>query len=151
DYDDSTHFKRSLQELKDLCSQIRYAADYCETSFVNAEQQQKVVDNTKEYLCQAVVTVIDHLGSVSANLDYELSRSNTVSQTECRIDGLKQRLITCQQYSHKLALTKFFWNTDFRSYHSRYIVPRKFLFYLSYEFNSLVSLLYQSQFYFIFS
>ncbi|KAH7849181.1 hypothetical protein Vadar_014230 [Vaccinium darrowii] len=123
--DDSTRFTKSLQELKDLCSQLHHAADYCETSFLNAEQVQKkaVMENTKEYLCKAVVTVVDHLGSVSANLDYRLSDDNVVSETEIRINGLTQRLVTCNQYSHQLALTKVSWNANFPRYNLRYIFP----------------------------
>ncbi|GFY96359.1 hypothetical protein Acr_11g0006650 [Actinidia rufa] len=41
DDDDSTRFNKSLQELKDLCSQLHYAANYCETSFLNAEHRRK--------------------------------------------------------------------------------------------------------------
>lgn len=48
------------------------------------------MENTKEYLCRAVVTVVDHLGSVSANLDDRLSNDFAVSETEFRINGLKQ-------------------------------------------------------------
>lgn len=51
---------------------------------------RRVVENTKEYLCRAVVTVVDHLGSVSANLDYRLSNDCAFSETEFRINGLKQ-------------------------------------------------------------
>ncbi|CAL5400267.1 unnamed protein product [Camellia sinensis] len=123
--DDLTGFDKSLKELKDLCSQLHYAADYCEASFINAESVHKnmVMENTKEYLSKAVVTVVDHLGSVAANLDYQISQDNSVSETEFRINGLKQRLVTCQQYSHKLALTRLCWNAKFPRFHPRYIFP----------------------------
>ncbi|XP_058224057.1 protein ABIL4-like [Rhododendron vialii] len=123
--DDPTRFSKSLQELKDLCSQLHYAADYCETSFVSADHAHKksVVQNTKEYLCRAVVTVVDHLGSVSANLDYRLSNDCAFSETEFRINGLKQRLVACQQYSHQLGFTKVSWNASFPRYNPRYIFP----------------------------
>ncbi|PSS01892.1 Protein ABIL5 [Actinidia chinensis var. chinensis] len=126
DYDDdSTRFNKSLQELKDLCSQLHYAANYCETSFLNAEHQRKkiMMENTKKYLCRAVVTVVDHLGSVSANLDYQISKNNAVSETEFRINSLNQRLVTRQQYSHKLALAKLCWTANFPRYHPRYLFP----------------------------
>ena len=48
------------------------------------------VENTKEYICRAVVTVVDHLGCVSNNLDYLLFKNNSSSETELRIDCLKQ-------------------------------------------------------------
>lgn len=121
--DDSTKFHNSLQELKDLCSQLHHAADYCEKAFVKAEEKRDVVENTKEYLCRAVVTVVDHLGSVSAKLECQISTIDTASETKLRIDGLTQRLATCQQYSNKLALTKLCWNTDLVTFHRRYISP----------------------------
>lgn len=49
-----------------------------------------VVENTKEYICRAVVTVVDHLGSVSANLECQLSQADGFSDTELRIDSLNQ-------------------------------------------------------------
>ncbi|XP_055801949.1 probable protein ABIL5 [Solanum dulcamara] len=121
--DDSTKFNNSLQELKDLCSQLHHAADYCEKAFVKAEEKRAVVENTKEYLCRAVVTVVDHLGSVSAKLECKISTIDTASETELQIDGLTQRLATCQQYSNKLALTRLCWNTDIATFHRRYISP----------------------------
>lgn len=48
------------------------------------------MENTKEYVCRAIVTIVDHLGSVSANLEYEFSKTNTVSDVELRINCLKQ-------------------------------------------------------------
>ncbi|XP_019246869.1 PREDICTED: probable protein ABIL5 isoform X2 [Nicotiana attenuata] len=121
--DDATKFNNSLQELKDLCSQLHHAADYCEKSFLKAEEKKDVVENTKEYLCRAVVTVVDHLGCVSAKLECRIAKIDTASETELRIDSLTQRLATCQQYSHKLALSRFCWTTDLSTYHRRYISP----------------------------
>lgn len=122
--DDGTQFEKSLLELKDLCSHLRGAANYCETSFLNAKDKRAVVENTKEYISRAVVTVVDHLGSVSANLECRLLVTNSVSETELRIDNLKQRLGTCEKYSHLLALRYHCWNADFPRYHGRYILPR---------------------------
>lgn len=48
------------------------------------------MENTKEYICRAVVTVVDHLGSVSANLECQLSQADGFSDTELRIDSLNQ-------------------------------------------------------------
>lgn len=49
-----------------------------------------VTENTKEYICRAVVTVVDHLGSASANLDCRISQTNAFSEAEFRISCLKQ-------------------------------------------------------------
>ncbi|XP_009803579.1 uncharacterized protein LOC107805256 isoform X2 [Nicotiana tabacum] len=121
--DDATKFNNSLQELKDLCSQLHHAADYCEKSFLKAEEKKDVVENTKEYLCRAVVTVVDHLGCVSAKLECRIAKIDAASETELRIDGLTQRLATCQQYSQELALSRLCCTTDLSTYHRRYISP----------------------------
>ncbi|KAL1825479.1 hypothetical protein ACET3Z_012257 [Daucus carota] len=120
--DELTCFDKSLQELKDLRSQLYNAADYCQANFKNATQKQMVINNTKQYLCHAIVTVVDHLGSVSANLNQQVSAADFVSETEIRMDNLKQKLSTCQQYTQKLALHKVSWRAEFPQYHPRYIM-----------------------------
>ncbi|XP_024959907.1 probable protein ABIL5 isoform X2 [Cynara cardunculus var. scolymus] len=116
-------FTKSLQELKDLCSQLHAAAEYCESTFLKANHKHLVVENTKKYVCSAVVAVVDHLGSVSANLDYHISEIDTTVQTAVRIDFLKQKLFTCQEYSDRLALAKLNWRVDTPRYNSRYLKP----------------------------
>lgn len=49
-----------------------------------------MVENTKEYICKAVVTFVDHLGNVSANLNNCISKTNEFSEAELRINCLKQ-------------------------------------------------------------
>ncbi|CAA3033429.1 Hypothetical predicted protein [Olea europaea subsp. europaea] len=116
-----THFKNSLQELKDFSSQLHHAADYCQTSFLNDRNKGiTVVDNTKDYICKAMVIIVDHLGSISSNLESCVSKSNTIPETQQRIETLKQRLLTCQQYSQKLALANIYWSADFQRYHRHY-------------------------------
>ncbi|KAK8547193.1 hypothetical protein V6N13_097911 [Hibiscus sabdariffa] len=83
-------FDKSLQELRDLRSQLHYAADYCETTFLNSEEKKTVVENTKEYICKAVVTFVDHLGNVSSNLNHSISQTDSFSEAELRINCLQQ-------------------------------------------------------------
>ncbi|KAI7733394.1 hypothetical protein M8C21_002010 [Ambrosia artemisiifolia] len=118
-------FSKSLQELKDLCSQLHAAAGYCESNFLNSNNKHLVVESTKEYVCRAVVAVVDHLGNVSANLDQHISEAeiDTISQTEVRMDLLKQKLFICQEYSDKLALAKLTWGSGIPRYNSRYLKP----------------------------
>ncbi|XP_039138072.1 probable protein ABIL5 [Dioscorea cayenensis subsp. rotundata] len=71
-YNDADDLKKSLQELKELRSQLHNAADHCETLFLKAKQKKIVMENTKSYLCQAIVTVIDHLGTVSSKLEQRM-------------------------------------------------------------------------------
>ncbi|KAF8407063.1 hypothetical protein HHK36_006188 [Tetracentron sinense] len=109
------------EELRDLRSQLHYAADYCEMAFFKAKQKKMVMENTKEYICRAVVTVVDHLGSASANLESRLSQNNEFSETELRINCLKQKLLLCEQYTHKLDLNNVRWDANYPRYHPRYI------------------------------
>jgi hypothetical protein len=50
----------------------------------------RVLESTKEYLCRAVVAVVDHLGCVSANLNNNISNNCAFSEAELRINCLKQ-------------------------------------------------------------
>ncbi|KAK4280897.1 hypothetical protein QN277_012453 [Acacia crassicarpa] len=115
------NFDKSLQELRELRSQLHNAADYCETNFLKGKEKSQVVENTREYLCRAVVTVIDHLGNVSANLDCLISQTDAFSDAELRINSLKQRLLSCEQYADKLALTNMRWSEKLPRFHSHYL------------------------------
>ncbi|MED6110054.1 hypothetical protein PIB30_039319 [Stylosanthes scabra] len=119
--EEGTRFYKSLQELRELRSQLHHAADFCESTFLKGTSKREVVENTKEYICRAVVTVVDHLGNVSANLDGLISQTNAFSDAELRIQCLKQRLLSCEQYADKLALTKMQWREKIPRFHSRYL------------------------------
>ncbi|GAY56369.1 hypothetical protein CUMW_171380 [Citrus unshiu] len=123
--DEVFRFDKSLRELKDLRSQLHYAADYCESTFLNAKEKTTAVENTKEYICNALITVVDHLGNVSANLDNCIPNSNAYSEAELRINSLKQRLLSCELYAHKLALNRVKWNVVLPRYHRRYLSAHK--------------------------
>ncbi|XP_044464678.1 probable protein ABIL5 isoform X2 [Mangifera indica] len=114
-------FEKSLKELKDLRSQLHYAADYCETTFLKVKEKKDVLENTKEYICRALVTVVDHLGSVSSKLEHRISDTHDFAEAELRISALKQRLLSYELYAHKLALNKVKWTAALPSYHRRYL------------------------------
>ncbi|GAB4839224.1 hypothetical protein Ancab_028752 [Ancistrocladus abbreviatus] len=119
--EDAVRFLKSLQELRQLRSQIHYAADYCEMAFFKAKDKKEVMDNTKEYICRAVVTVVDHVGTVSANINSRLKNSDKVAETELRINCLKQKLLSCEYYNHNHGLTRIHWKMDFPRCYPRYI------------------------------
>ncbi|KAF3783953.1 ABIL1 protein [Nymphaea thermarum] len=127
--DELSRFQKSLQELKSLRPQLHYAADYCEASLretAQKTQRKKALENAKEYIGKAVVTTIDHLGSVSANLESLLCLSlGEISGVELRIDCLKQRLLTCEQYCQREGLAKQWWNMPLTNRHRRYVVAGK--------------------------
>ncbi|KAL0427029.1 UNVERIFIED_CONTAM: putative protein ABIL5 [Sesamum latifolium] len=121
--DNAKVLEKSVQELRDFSSQVYRAADHCESSFLNTQDKRIVLETTKEYISRAVVTVVDHLGGISANLEYSLRNSDSIPQTEHKIDMLKLRIGTCQQQFHKLALERFYLTADFSRHHCRYILP----------------------------
>ncbi|KAL2251183.1 UNVERIFIED_CONTAM: hypothetical protein Sindi_2240600 [Sesamum indicum] len=118
--DSATEFHKSLKELRDFSSQLYHAADYWETAFFSSQHKRLIVENTKEYVSGAVATLVDHVGSISAILDYTVSKTTSVPQTEHKIGTLKQRIETCQQHSHKLGLPRLHWTAHFPRFHSRY-------------------------------
>ncbi|XP_065850119.1 probable protein ABIL5 [Euphorbia lathyris] len=115
-------FHNSLQELRDLRSQLHCAADYWEATFLRPGEKKTVVEeNTKEYICRAVVALVDHIGCVSTNLNHSISQTNQFSEAQLRIDTLKQRLLLCEQYAQRLALGRVRWAANLPKFHRRYL------------------------------
>ncbi|CAJ1936979.1 unnamed protein product [Sphenostylis stenocarpa] len=121
--EETMRFDKSLQELRELRSQLHKAAECCETAFSKSEEKNDVLHDTKEYICRTMVTVVDHLGNVSSNLDSLISQTNAFSEAQLRIQCLQQRLLSCEQYARKLALSKMQWNENSHRFHSRYLSP----------------------------
>lgn len=121
--DAAVRFSNSLLELRELRSQLHHAAEYCETTFLKAKDKRDVMESTKEYICRAVVTVVDHLGSSSDNLNSLVSETDAFSEAQFRINCLIQRLLSCEQCAHKLALTRMQWSDSLPKFHSRYLLP----------------------------
>ncbi|XP_057545660.1 protein ABIL1-like isoform X2 [Amaranthus tricolor] len=120
-FNESLPFLKSLQDLR---AQIEEAADYCEKSYLKSEDKALVLHNTKEYLCRSVVTIVDHLGSVSASLDCCIQTSSRAHELETRINCLKQKLDSYDQFHYNFTLTKIRWSTDLPRHHPRYILPQ---------------------------
>ncbi|KAG0539500.1 hypothetical protein BDA96_03G328100 [Sorghum bicolor] len=114
-------FDGALRELKDLRSQLHEAADCCEKAFLSTDKKKLILEGTKGYICDAVVAVIDHLGTVSSKLEHKLQEKTDVTQTERKINFLKQRLLTCEQYAISLKLLTVRGDPDAIQYHRRYI------------------------------
>uniref|UniRef100_A0ACD5W0E1 Uncharacterized protein n=1 Tax=Avena sativa TaxID=4498 RepID=A0ACD5W0E1_AVESA len=114
-------FDGALRELKDLRLQLHQAADCCEKAFLGTEKKKMILDSTKSYICDAVVTVIDHLGNVSSKLEHQLEDKTEITQTEQKINFLKQRLLTCEQYAISLNILALRMDTGALQYHRRYL------------------------------
>ncbi|RCV27450.1 hypothetical protein SEVIR_5G329900v4 [Setaria viridis] len=114
-------FDGALRELKDLRSQLHEAADCCEKAFLKTEKKKLILEGTKSYICDAVVAVVDHLGTVSSKLEHKLQEKTDVTQAERKINFLKQRLLTCEQYVTSRKLLTVRGDPDAIQYHRRYI------------------------------
>ncbi|KAI4376610.1 hypothetical protein MLD38_014352 [Melastoma candidum] len=88
--EDAVTFDKSLKELRELDSQLHYAADYCSSAFLRTKEKRIAAENTREYICRAIVTVVDHLSHVSANLDFQVTSFSKFTEAELRMDSLKQ-------------------------------------------------------------
>ncbi|XP_010924589.1 probable protein ABIL5 [Elaeis guineensis] len=120
---ETDRFQQALLELKDLHSQLHQAADYCENAFLKAGNRKLVLESTKNYISDAVVAMVDHLGNVSSKLEHRLHGNIEAAQTEQKIDCLKQRLLTCQQYAVSLNLSAVQWSAKLPRYHQHYLSP----------------------------
>ncbi|XP_010519709.1 PREDICTED: probable protein ABIL5 isoform X2 [Tarenaya hassleriana] len=81
----------------------------------------EMVENTKEYICRALVTLVDHLGNVSSKLDRLISIPNHFSDVELRIHCLQQRIMSSQQHVQKLAMYKLRWRENLPIYQTCYL------------------------------
>ncbi|XP_006644744.1 probable protein ABIL5 isoform X2 [Oryza brachyantha] len=115
-------FDGALRELKDLRSQLYQAADCCEKAFLGTEKKKIIMESTKGYICEAIVAVIDHLGTVSSKLERQMQEKIEITRTEKRLNFLKQRLLTCEQYAITLNVLTVRGDTDTIQYHRRYLL-----------------------------
>ncbi|KAJ3695709.1 hypothetical protein LUZ60_001086 [Juncus effusus] len=119
---DGEQFKGALRELKELRCQLHQAADYCEDAFLKAEKKKIILESTKKYICDSVVAVIDHLGTVSSKLEHQLCNTAEITQTEQKIDFLKNRLMTCQQFAVSIELSEIRYNDILTRTNPHYIL-----------------------------
>ncbi|GMN44379.1 hypothetical protein TIFTF001_013583 [Ficus carica] len=113
-------FSDSLQDLKNLRTQLYSAAEYFELSYTNDDQKQIVVETLKDYAIKALVNTVDHLGSVSYKVNDILDEKvDEVSGTELRVSCIEQRLRTCQEYIDHEGLTQQSSVISTPKYHKR--------------------------------
>ncbi|KAH9300354.1 hypothetical protein KI387_011937, partial [Taxus chinensis] len=120
----SSDFFNALQELKNLRPQFYHAADYCEKSYLVDQYKRKVLANSKDYTVKALVNAVDHLGNVASQLNGLLSQEAAeIAATGVRIDCLKQRVLTCKEYTDGKGLRQQSLVQTFPRYHSHYVLP----------------------------
>ncbi|WOG92771.1 hypothetical protein DCAR_0312047 [Daucus carota subsp. sativus] len=117
-------FSNSLEDLKNLRNQLYLAAKYFEKSFTNDGSKQIAVDALKAYTIKALVSTVDHLGSVSYKVNDLLSEKiDEVSVTDIRVSQIEQRLRTCQTYIDREGLSQQSLVISTPKHHKHYILP----------------------------
>ncbi|XP_031109601.1 protein ABIL3-like [Ipomoea triloba] len=114
----------SLEDLANLRKQLYSAAEYFELSYINDDQKQIVANTLKDYAIKALVSTVDHLGSVTYKANDMLDEKVVeVSGTELRISCVEQRLRTCQEYIDREGLSQQSLVINTPKYCKRYILP----------------------------
>ncbi|KAK6146477.1 hypothetical protein DH2020_020346 [Rehmannia glutinosa] len=87
------HFQDSLKDLKNLRKQLYSAAEYFESSYDKEDGQQEfMIESSKDYVAKALVSTVDHLGSVADKLNKFLDeKTNEFSATNIRFSCIEQR------------------------------------------------------------
>uniref|UniRef100_A0A7C9E432 Uncharacterized protein n=1 Tax=Opuntia streptacantha TaxID=393608 RepID=A0A7C9E432_OPUST len=117
-------FSDSLNDLKNLRTQLYSAAEYFELAYTHDDQNNIVVDTLKDYAIRALVNTVDHLGSVSYKVSDLLDEKlKEVSATESRVSRIEQRLRTCKEYIDREGIAQQSSVTYEPRHHKRYVLP----------------------------
>lgn len=98
-------FSENVKDLKNLSKQLYSASEYFELSYSKEKEKKVVIESLKDYVIQALVNSVDHLGSIAFKLNSFLDNQKQqnllleeVSTLELRLSCVEQRLETCQQF-----------------------------------------------------
>nr|GMD10428.1 protein ABIL2-like isoform X1 [Ipomoea batatas] len=119
-----TNFTDSLKELKNLRKQLYSAAEYFEVSYGKDEHKQELVDTMKVYVSKAVISTVDHLGSVAAKLDTLLDEKVCeFSATKLRFSCVEQRSRSCREFINRNGVEQQSFVTVLPKYLKHYTNP----------------------------
>ncbi|PNT45570.1 hypothetical protein POPTR_003G142800v4 [Populus trichocarpa] len=117
-------FSDTLKDLKNLRKQLYSAADYFELAYYKEDQKQIVVETLKDYAIKALVSTVDHLGSVAYKVNKFLDQEiGEVSEMELRFFCTEQRLEACQEYINQGGLSQQSLAIKTPKHQKRYIFP----------------------------
>ncbi|KAH7276592.1 hypothetical protein KP509_39G013300 [Ceratopteris richardii] len=88
-------FNAALQDLRNVRPHLYAAADYYEMAYLhkNKKQTDAVVRSLQDYCVKALVTSVDHLGTVASHLDDSLSLiSAEIRSMDVQIAGISRRI-----------------------------------------------------------
>ncbi|XP_058223557.1 protein ABIL3-like isoform X2 [Rhododendron vialii] len=114
----------NLKELKNLSTQLYSAAEHFELSYSREHRKQLVVETAKEYVTNAIVNTVDHLGSVAYKVTNFLDEKvDEFSGTELQFSCMEQRLQACQELRSRVGVSQHSLLTKTPTCHKRYIIP----------------------------
>ncbi|KAJ6703421.1 ABIL2 putative-RELATED [Salix viminalis] len=117
-------FSDTLEDFKNLRKQLYSAADYFELAYYKEDQKQIAVETLKDYAIKALVSTVDHLGSVADNTNRYLDQKiGEVSEMGLRFFCIEQRLEACQEYINHGGLSQQSVVIKTPKHHKRYIFP----------------------------
>ncbi|KAM7491504.1 hypothetical protein LguiA_034425 [Lonicera macranthoides] len=117
-------FSDSLKDLKNLRKQLYSAAEYFESSYHKDDYNQLVVETLKDYVTKALISTVDHLGSVAFKVNsFVDEKVDEVSATKLRVSCIEKRLQTCQEYIDRGGLSQQSLVIKTPKYHKQYIIP----------------------------
>nr|GMD05517.1 protein ABIL2-like isoform X1 [Ipomoea batatas] len=117
-------FTDNLKELRNLRKQLYSAAEYFEVSYGKDEHKQELVDTMKVYVSKAVISTVDHLGSVAAKLDTLLDEKVCeFSATKLRFSCVEQRSRSCREFIDRNGVEQQSFVTVLPKYLKHYTNP----------------------------
>ncbi|PIN25834.1 hypothetical protein CDL12_01415 [Handroanthus impetiginosus] len=120
----SLHFADGLKDLKNLREQLYSAAAYFESSYVKDDHKQLVMESSKDYIAKALVSTVDHLGSVADKLNKFLDeKANEFSNTKIRFSCIEQRLNAYQGFMDLRGVSQHSLMIEAPKHQKQYIIP----------------------------
>ncbi|XP_024995519.1 protein ABIL3-like isoform X3 [Cynara cardunculus var. scolymus] len=117
-------FADSLKDLRTIRTQLYSAAEFFEDSYHGNDHDQLLFESLKDYVSKALISTIDHLGSVTSKVDSFLNENvDEVFETNLGVLCMEQRLRTCQTYSDHEGLSQQSLVIQIPKYHKQYHLP----------------------------
>nr|XP_043606758.1 protein ABIL2-like isoform X2 [Erigeron canadensis] len=117
-------FADSLNDLRNIRKQLYSAAEFYEDSYHRNDHDQLLLESLKDYVSKALISTIDHLGSVTSKVNGFLDDNiEETFETNLRVVCIEQRLQTCQTYSDHEGLSQQSLVIQIPKYHKQYLLP----------------------------
>ncbi|XP_051149000.1 protein ABIL2-like [Andrographis paniculata] len=119
-------FSNNLKDLKNLRQQLYSAAEYFETSYNKDDNDRKHIafESSKEYVCKALVSTVDHLGSVADKLNKFLDqKTEEFSSTNTRFYCIEKRLNAFYGFVDSRGISRHSLFPEAPEHHKQYNLP----------------------------